>query len=286
VNAPHDTTPLRNWWPQEHYHPALPIVQFTDFQWALFRRDRGPMLAFSTNLALTDLARRPDDSVSTRLMLSLEAGSILPFASGRARATDRAVFFKAMPDSPALVSVEVPWDTAQKPGARARFAITPPTPLFRMKKGETGISDPVLLIAPANGAALPNDATAVIPAMMGGTTLASGIKKVGVYWETYGYAATDTVDVSVRVQRQTPLTLLEQATSSLAGIGGNTPLTFSWREPAAGHATHTVTGSVPIQMRSVVLEISALRPGAYTLEVTVGRPGQAPVRSERAFVIR
>jgi hypothetical protein len=39
-------------------------------------------------------------------------------------------------------------------------------------------------------------------------------------------------------------------------------------------------------MRSVILNINTLVPGAYTLAVAVGKPGGETVRSARDFVVR
>src|SRR5205085_4704676 len=113
-------------------------------------------------------------------------------------------------------------------GARSRFGVKPPPPLSSMPRGDAAMSDPVILVVPANTNALPNDADAAIALMNGSTTLAAGTSSIGVYWETYGIAAGDSVEVTV----------------SLRGAGS--PVTSSWREPQPGHAVRTLAGAMPI----------------------------------------
>jgi hypothetical protein len=140
-----------------------------------------------------------------------------------------------------------------------------------MTRGEIAMSDPVILIVPANTTALPVVADAAIALMNGSTTLASGTTSVGIYWETYGIAAGDSVDITLTIRRNG---------------GGGTPVTTSWSEPQPGRNVRTVAGTVPIQMRSVVLDISAIPIGTYLLDISVRKRGAAPLSSSREFTIR
>jgi hypothetical protein len=92
-----------------------------------------------------------------------------------------------------------------------------------------------------------------------------------VYWETYGIAQRDSVDITVTVQQRG---------------GGNSPVATTWSEPQPGHFVRNVPGAVPIQMRSVVINIGALPVGPYTLEMSVKKRGGVAVRSSRDFTIR
>jgi hypothetical protein len=183
---------------------------------------------------------------------------------------DRLTWLAAIAPSPLLVSVEVPWSASQSRGARARFGVKPPPPLSAMPRGDIGISDPVILEVPADVAELPNIADSAVALMRGSTRLAAGTASMGVYWETYGIAAGDSIEVSVAVQRRG---------------GGGSPVITSWREPQPGQAVRTVSGTVPIQMRSLVLDISGLPVGPYALELSVRRGAQA-ARSTRDFVVQ
>jgi hypothetical protein len=78
------------------------------------------------------------------------------------------------------------------------------------------------------------------------------------------------------------------AAGVVTGIAGNpnAPVSVSWKEPQPGHDTRTVAGAVPIQMRSVILNIASLTPGDYTLEVSVKKPGKDAVKSVREFALK
>ena len=66
-----------------------------------------------------------------------------------------------------------------------------------MAPGETAISDPVLLVVPPDVPVLPTIADSAIALMRGSTTLSVGTNAIGVYWETYGFAALDPVSGTV-----------------------------------------------------------------------------------------
>jgi hypothetical protein len=262
----------RDWWPREHYAPAQPLVPLPAYQAAQLRRDSSSMLAFATALGVAQLGRRAFDTVETQLFVSTGPHAIDRVATRRTNATDRATFLSPLPDAPTVVSVEVPWDEAGHAGARTRFGLTPLPPLNTMRAGELAISDPILLTAPPEGRAAPDDAATAVRAMLGQTTLSRGTRTIGVYWETYGFNATDSVRVSVLVRRE--------------GDGTGALVTTSWAEPDPAHTARSVAaGAISIQSRSVAVEISSLREGRYVLEISVAKPGAPSVTSRRPFAV-
>jgi hypothetical protein len=240
-----------------------------DQQTAFLRRQDSTLLAFATSLARTDLARKLGDSVTGVILASTGPRAIRRLAETKLGAQDRLTFLSALPAGPSLVSVEVPWINDGDRGARSRFGVKPPPPLSTMKAGEAAMSDPVILVVPPGVNALPNIAESAIVLMNGSTTLAAGTSSIGVYWETYGIAPGDSIEVTV----------------SLRGAGGS-PVTSSWREPQPGRAVRTIAGAVPIQMRSLILDVSALAVGPYTLELSVRRSNGQMLRSARDLTIR
>ena len=117
-----------------------------------------------------------------------------------------------------------------------------------------------------------------------GSTVVRG-KKIGVYWETYGYAAGDSVDVAVhhhaaREAEQNPRLGMKLRVAH--DINGS--VAVRWTEPQAGHDSWTIPSKVPIQARAVALDLSQLEPGHYTVQVLAGRRGGLPVSSTREFV--
>ena len=62
-------------------------------------------------------------------------------------------------------------------------------------------------------------------------------------------------------------------------------LQIRWTEPNSQHNTRTLTGPVPVQLRSLVLNISQLTPGPYMLTVSIERPGSGIARSQRRVLV-
>lgn len=288
LNAPrYDPVAALEWWPWEHYASPHALMQFEDQQVTLLRRQGGSLLAYATALGGTDLHRNPSDTVRAKLVASTGPDAISMIAEKRQVIASTLTFLENITSNPMMIGVEIPAGVDSQAAGRARFGIRPRPPLSTMARGAIDISDPVFLAAPTSLDALPNDIDAVLPLMLGSTRLAQGVPRVGVYWETYGIAATDTVGIAVRVQRTTPLTMYDRL-GLATGLGDNpnTPVTFEWKEPDPRHQARTLPGTVPIQMRSVVLDISALTRGEYTLEILVTKLGREPVRGTREFTVR
>src|SRR5262249_16616317 len=140
--------------------------------------------------------------------------------------------------------------------ARTRLGITPPQPLEALRPGETAVSDPVLI---ATDDAPPPGPDRALEHMLG-TTRVRGAK-VGVYWETYGYEASDSVDVAVVIIRRETLSKMRRIGMFLHmahDINGS--VAVRWGEPQPGHSAWSIPGVVPIQARSVRLDLSRLEP--------------------------
>jgi hypothetical protein len=185
---------------------------------------------------------------------------------------------------PLLVGVELP-ATADAPAARTRYAIVPPAPLSAMRAGERAISDIVVLNAPADGSDMPSAPNDLLPAMRS-TTLAAGTPRFGVYWETYGLAPTDSVEIAVWVERFTPQGIFRNLGIALnVARDRNTPVAHTWTETRADQRAFVIPGAVPVVGRSIVIDASALVPGEYWLDVVVKKPGADPIRARRTITV-
>jgi hypothetical protein len=119
------------------------------------------------------------------------------------------------------------------------------------------VSDLLLLRSPDE---LPATLEAAIPLTRGSTDAASG-ERVGIFWEAYPPrqdAGPVTVTVSVRGREAEPGAL-------------------RWRE--------TLPPDAQVVPRAVALEIPALSPGRYVIEVEMIWPGTAPRRARRGITI-
>ncbi len=119
------------------------------------------------------------------------------------------------------------------------------------------VSDLLLLASPE---ALPTTLEAAIPLARGSTAVAPA-ERLGIFWEIYPPAgATGPVTITVAVRGR-----------------GARPGALRWREDLAG-----VGSVVP---RAVALELPALPPGRYAVEVETAWPGASPRRAVREITI-
>jgi hypothetical protein len=118
-------------------------------------------------------------------------------------------------------------------------------------------------------------------------SLALSEKRIGVFWETYGIAPGDTVDVALHLASlDKPGVLRRLGSVFRVGEADASEVTVSWREPRPREKQTTIyAGDVPIQSRGVVLDVSRMRPGRYTVEITVTRHGAPPASTRREMSI-
>ena len=274
------------WWPREHYASRYPLLALGDQQTALLRRDSTTMLAYATNLAQTEIGRHLADSVRVRYVVSPSPDSIAVVDSASSVAGDRVVLVEPIGSRPAMISIEIPPGRNGEPAARSRFGVRPPPALASMAKSETAISDIVVLGVPAETGALPLDPDSAVALMRGSTTFTSGTHSLGVYWETYGIGAGDSVDVSLAVKRRNATSALHRLGEAVGVTTMPTNVSVSWQEPQPQHAALTLPSRVPIQARSVIVDITSLEPGDYVLEISVARARGMPVVAQRQFTLQ
>jgi hypothetical protein len=121
--------------------------------------------------------------------------------------------------------------------------------------------------------------------MLGSTRIVD-LQRVGVYWETYGIAANDSVDVAVKIDRLGTPSMLRRLGNALHvadRVDGSA--TVSWKEPQPAAATTTIPGPVPIQGRNVTIDLSRLVPDKYSVTVIVSRGGGQIASASREFEI-
>lgn len=282
VNMPlltDDDEPAAQWWPAEHYARAGGgIVQLTD-QTVMLRRDDDVLLATASDLKSAGRALS-GDTAGAILIRTTGPRSVERMPHQTFKNETAIVLTAHVPAKPAIVGTELPAPRRGELSARTRLGVVPPMPLAALRPGETAISDPVLLAA--DDAAPPGPEHAL--ERMLGTTRVRGAK-VGVYWETYGYAPGDSVEVAVVISRHETLSKMRRLGMLLRvahDINGS--VAVRWTEPQAGHNSWSIPGAVPIQARSVRVDLSRIEPGHYTVQVLVGRRGGLPVSSSRNFV--
>ena len=273
-----NSEPVLQWWPNEHYAPSRGnIAQLRD-QTVMLRRDDDVMLATASELRFS---RRPieADTAAAVLVRTTSPDSIQRLPRRAVRNANALVVTGRIPSAPAVIGTEVLAPRGEL-SLRTRFGIVPPTPLSALKPGEAAISEPVLLSAGES----PDGPDAALGRMLGTTEVRA--RKIGIYWETYGYAAGDSVSLALIVTRTEKLSAFRKLGMKLRiahDINGS--VAANWSEPQAGRDSWTIPSRVPIQARTVVLDLSQLEPGHYSVQVQAARPGGLPVTATREFVI-
>jgi hypothetical protein len=276
-----------DFWPPEHARRALGPVLDLPEQMVIFRRDNDALLAIGMDVPqkfFAPGARVPYDAsviaardATDRWVPSRESLVL----DGRGT----TVLVSPLSSRAQIVSAELaPADAAPGLAVRVRRAVHPPAPLSVLQAGEVALSDP-LFYRPGAAVDPPANTAEAVASMFG--SLALNEKRIGVFWETYGIAPGDTVDVSLHLTSLDRPGVLRRLGSAI-GIGDAeaSEVTVSWREPRSREKQTTIyAGDVPIQSRGVVLDVSRMRPGRYTVEITVTRHGAPPATARRDVTI-
>jgi hypothetical protein len=265
------------------------LVQLPDGQRVILRRQDSLLLAVATEIpSSAQLNDQLAGAIGHVMLVSSERpGAVTRLGEFTAYPGETFVASAAIPSRPALVALEFA-PIGDQFGGRLRYGITPPPPLSAMHVGEVAVSDPVLMMqASSDNAAPPSDPVQAIQ-RMAGKALAPKSGQIGVYWETYGLAPSDSVEFAVWIERYTPQGFARRFGIALhIATDLNTPVAMSWQEPqTSGNRTMVPSGAVQIMGHSVTVDSSKLPPGDYWLDVAVRKPGRVDVRGRTSFVVR
>lgn len=274
---------VSEWWPQQHFLPRAPLAQLTDGQRAFLRRDSS--VVFATAIDLDTAFGRSGTAIPGVTLFTTPHPDTVHVAGRTDAATGTPlVVYGPMDARPSLVAIEFPAANG-RPGGRTRFGVAPPQTLASMQRGDQAISDIVLLRPLTGNAEYPRDPSGVL-AHMATSTRVSRRAQLGLYWETYGIAPNDSVEIAVWIERHTPQGILRQFGIRLGvATDENTPVAQAWTESQIGRNAHVVPGRVPIVGRTVTLDVSRLSAGDYWLDIVVRKSGRDPIRSRRPFTV-
>ncbi len=168
---------------------------------------------------------------------------------------------------PQMLSLEIVRPDVRRAGWKRAGIWLAPKP-----EGALALSD-VLMFEP--GTAEVRELSQALPTALGSNIAPRA--KLGIYWEVYGLAKADSaLPMSLTLTRidQGPLERLGQAIGVSPRVN---PLSISWREnPSLGSIT----------TRSVILDLSLIPRGKYSLRVEATPSSQAPASTTRIIEIR
>jgi hypothetical protein len=273
------------WWPPEHYERRDgPVVQLFSQQ-GLFRRDSSVLFAMATRLAELEFDTPAGDTLRGWIHFGASQHSMR--REPKALVVGATNILKsAVTGEPQLVSLELHETTARATLARSRFSIQPPRPLHDLSAGEIDISAPVFIRPTTPDELPPDNPEAALARMYGAATFRSP-REIGIYWETYGVAERDSVELTIEVERhETPPGFIRRIGIAM-GLARRPrgATTIEWRESQARSYMRIVSGPVPIQGRVMSLNTMALQPGDYTMIVTATRRGGVTVSARKEFWI-
>jgi hypothetical protein len=276
----------RSWWPREHFRrDAGSLVQLQSLgQHAMLRRQHAVRYALAVDLDTSLTSRSGREPTRSYLFEARTPDSTRSVVSAEVRAGRTVVLAATLAPGPTLLGLEVRSDGGRRAG-RTRFSTTIVPPLSALAGGRA-VSPAVFIDAtPPEIGAL--DADAAVARMLGSTTLRRQ-SRTGVYWEGYGFSRTDTVEITLSLQREGRPGLFERVTSGF-GLWGDDggQAEVRWTEfPGSGRTLTKMEGDVPVQMRSVSLDLRRQRGGRYRLEISMRTPTGAAVTSERVVTLR
>lgn len=273
------------WWPREHYGRDLgAIVQLPLGQSGMLRRWTSTRFVWAADLDSAALKRRAGQSVRATLFASRSASDLRTVGEFSTRIGRPLVVDAAVGQGSVLLGIELPGDL-EHAAARTRFSADIAAPLSALA-GAKAVSQPLLIEPPAEAMGTLT-AEAAVGRMYGSTTFAR-VRRLGIYWEAYGFAATDTVEFALALSREDKPGIFERVSGGF-GLWGEEGgrADIRWTEvPGGGRTVVRREGNVSVQMRSVALDLRRQRAGRYKLEVSMKTPSGTAVTNERTLILR
>lgn len=282
------------WWPHEHMRErSRTIVQLpAPGQLAFLRRHGGVRVLAAIDLqgaADRDVQRLLDHPVRIRSFGSSQKFGTEILADTTIRRSGRLALDGLLTTRAELFAVEAGFSDSSLPGtaplhARTRFGITPDPPLDSLAGGAIAVSQPVLF-APRADRVLPVNADDMLPEMLATTTIATG-HTVGVFWESYGLVAGDSLRVSLNLIPANAPGLLRRMATAVKLADPLSTVTIQWTEPRRSSPSDgRLEKAAGIRPLSVLLDVTTLRPGEYWIEVVAHAGRQRTAAARRKVVV-
>jgi hypothetical protein len=248
--------------PPSRYAPpyARSFGEIRNAQVARFRRDRKFLVVGAFDLRLDTLFAFADPEVAVSVARDARTPpttgpALFPWSTG--------IIGVTAPWSPAIVSIEAREDDDRR-AARLRALFDQPS---------DWLSD-LLLFVP--GEELPDSAEVALLASLRGYQIPKG-GRVGLFWETYGEPARDSMDVEVKVVRGAGRRPGHPALGRTeCAPAGKASVAVRWRDAAAPSGPRA---------RAVTVDLSALKTGRYVVAIAMSGMGGSACTSRDIEVV-
>jgi hypothetical protein len=248
--------------PPSRYAPpyARSFGEIRYAQVARFRRDRRFLVVGAFDLRRDTLFAFADPEVAVSVARDARTPpttgpALFPWSTG--------IIGVTAPWSPAIVSIEAREDDDRR-AARLRALFDRPS---------EWLSD-LLLFVP--GEELPDSAEAALLVSLRGYQISKG-GRVGLFWETYGEPARDSMDVEVKVVRGAGRRQGHPALGRTeCAPAGKASVAVSWRDAAAPSGPRA---------RAVTVDLAALKTGRYVVAIAMRGSGGSACTSRDIEVV-
>ena len=243
-----------------------------EHQAGLFRRGDSALVvtawSVAADTALAAAAQTPDELTAA---LALTKGDPKDTSIARDRSPGtRGTLLAAAPWGSMLLSLEVA-APARRTLARARYGVRgSDVPGSRVQMSD------VVLFEPHDS--MPRRLEDVLPHLRTSERIPEG-SSVGLYWETYNTNPTgEAIDVAITVvEEDRGGGWLQRTLRSLRRVREQQPITMGMQDVTAR--------GVPFAPRSVVVDLSTLRPGRYQIEIELDAGAGNVVRAQRPVTV-
>lgn len=273
------------WWAPEYMTYATRIMPMAQGQDVMWRRDA----AIVYQLAVDDPLSNRDTTSKALSRAQLWGGtnpkSTRKLADALIDEGHTLRLKTTFSSEPRVMSAEILPRTPAEQAQRNRYGVIPPPTLQEMKSGEFALSDPVVMRMPNRDMALPTDESEVLRYMAGGLSFPA-TEPVALYWESYGFAPGDTVQIELRIRRDDKVNAARRV-GALLGVASalRDSVSIKWTEPDNRHRAITLPGSKPVVGRSLAIDLTALAPGSYVVSIEMRKGATISARGERRFEV-
>jgi hypothetical protein len=245
------------------------------------RRDSSALVLMATALRGGRADSIGDAPARAALVHSPAPDSVQVLERRTVRADQRVVLHGEI-TTPGIMGVEYLVGARGLAGARTRFGVATPPSLAGLARGACAISEPMLVEASALTGGGIEDA---YRGLLDDLELRKP-RKLGLMWESYGIASTDSVTVSITVASVGEIGRLRRLGMAVGVADDPTvSITVRWTEPRPGISVTAVAARVPTLLRQLTLDVSRLRAGEYVVDIAMESPRCTGARAERAFSI-
>lgn len=275
------------WWPREHmmlWTKVQPMAVPQEVQW---RRDTTILYEMAVDHPISSLDTGVTGPSPAALMASTGRDDIRTLYQTAITLGQTLRMSGEFSSKPFVISAEVNARSIREPARRLRYGVHPPPTLSEMKADEHAISDPVVLQLPARGGTLPNTPAMVKPFIAGSLELSRN-DNVALYWESYGFSPTDSVNFELKINRRDDVNVARRIGSALGIVSDlRDSVSIKWSEPDARNGGAVIAGLKKSTIgRSISLDLKSLPPGEYLTTIVMSRSRSVSVQSQRRFTLK